>query len=463
MLIKVIFFDLDGTLAESTASLYGVYSEFLSLFDIVGTQNEFDELNGKNIEQIVTLLKKRYGLMENTDELIEKYQDAVSRVYAHTEAAPGAGELLHTLASEGYVLGLVTSASRALAESFVKQQNWEKLFSIYAYGDEVSNTKPHPEIYLKAIILSGEIPEEILVVEDSSHGVTAATAAGLRTIGLAHDDMSEELRTAGADITVAALSAIPEVLSVWRAEQYRVIAVGDISLTVMPPTAEFEEKQSAGEARIETVWNTLSLTRPLFNGTVLNTSTIAYDGEHIKISAHNISYKDFLAERHDPSLKFGIRSIGVSGILLVQDAQKLVYVVFASRKMTVTQWPGRLELVPSGSIDARHVDSFGTVSYKKQILEELAEEVGINEKDVKTATGFALVYDARERVYDICCVVEVSLQKEDLERMFKDSMEYERPVYVLYEDLPQFISKHKEEIVPTSLALLSAYQASLLQ
>lgn len=463
MLVKAIFFDLDGTLAESTASLYGVYSEFLSLFGIVGTGNEFDELNGKNIVQIVALLKKRYELAENTDELIEKYQDAVSRAYVSTRATLGADTLLRSLYSDGYILGLVTSAPRLLAESFVKQQGWERLFSVYACGDEVIHTKPDPEIYLKAIALSGERSEEIIAIEDSENGVRSASLSGIRTIGLAPEGGEQHLLLAGADTTITTLSKVPVLLSLWKEESCRVISTGNVALYIVPADAGFIERQSANTSRIEMVWNTLSRERAIFNGAVLSVSSITQESGLSKVYAHIISYKDFLAERQDPSIKLGIRPIGVIGILIVRDAQDVAYTVFARRTDMVTQYPKYLELVPSGSIDAKRANPDGTVSYESQIAGELEEETGITSANITKVQGFALVYDARDHVYDICCLLELSLPKEEVEKIFRDSAEYEQPSCIPNEELEQFIATHQQEIVPSSLALLSAYRQKLLQ
>lgn len=454
--LRAVLFDLDGTLAESVSSLYGAYAAFLGRFGITGTREEFNELGGSTIGAIVATLKERYALGDSSAVLQEAYHAAVADVYREMNATPGADALLRGLVKEGYALGIVTSAPRALAESFVKRQGWDELFSLYVCGDEATHTKPHPEMYQKAIDLLGEMPEEIAVVEDSAQGVLSAIGAGLRTIGFAHQGTEDELYRAGADTIVSELSEIPGALASWNAEPYRIIAVGDITVTAVPQSAELKKKLSRKSEHIETAWAALSRTRPLFNGAMLNIASVTKTDGHIVIGAHSVSYKDFLAERNDPSLKLGIRPIGVSGLLLVKDAQGLEYAVFASRKASVTQWPGRLELVPSGSIDARHITPSGSVAYEAQIREELSEEVGVEAKNVKTITGFALVYDAQERVYDICCTIELSLRKEDLEKIFTDSVEYEKPLYIPYKDIDAFIALHKEEIVPTSLALLAA-------
>lgn len=462
MVIKAIFFDLDGTLAQSIFLLREMYSDFVSHFGVTGSTEEFNEINGKNFNEIVVLFKERYALSENVAQLEAIYRDAVVTAYGRVSAAAGADMLLRQLAAEGYILGLVTSAPRILAESFIKGQGWETLFSLSMCGDEVAHAKPDPEIYRRALALSGDIPEEVVVIEDSPHGVQAARLAGIRTIGLAQENDAKNLLVAGADATVPMLSQIPPVISLWKNEPYRVVAVGDIVLRVVPPAPEYEQQRARYASRIEKIWNEMSRTRPLHNGTVFAVSGFEDKSGDIGVSGYPVPYKDFLAEHTDQSIHLGIRPVGVSGLLLVQDAQNVRYVVFARRKTTVTQWPGRLELVPSGSIDAEQPKTDGIVSYEMQIVGELMEEAGVSPTDVMSVKGFALVYDPHDRVYDICCRIELSLRKEALGKSFRDSAEYEQPVFVPYRELEQFAVSHEEEIVPTSLALLAA-QRILLQ
>lgn len=456
-MVKTILFDLDGTLIQSLSSLRGVYLEFLSAVGASSSTKEFDDLNGKNLNEIVTILKERYRLPQTIAELRDTYRECVQAVYKKVTATPGADPLLRTLSASGYTLGLVTSAPQALAESVIRQQGWDTLFSLYSYGDQVAHAKPDPEIYLKAVSLSGEIPEDIIAVEDSAHGVRAATLAGIRTIGFSSTKDAQKLLLVGADTTVAALSEILPILSAWKEESYRVVAVGDVVIRVVPVNAEFEIKRVGYASRTDAVWESLSRTRTLFNGSMFSVSSIKREDNRLEVNAYTLSYKDFLAERHDPSIRLGVRPIGVSGMSIVRDAHDTSYVVFARRKASVTQWPGRLELVPSGGIDARRAAADGIISYETQAVEELTEETGVSADKIVSIKGFALVYDTRERVYDICCQIQLSLRKEELEEIFTGSVEYDKPLCVASQDIQKFIATHREEIVPTSLALLSAW------
>lgn len=69
-----IFFDLDGTLADSILAMYQVYSNFLAGFNRTGTKEEFEELNGPSLSEIVSVLKTRHQLAGEKDALVDLYK-----------------------------------------------------------------------------------------------------------------------------------------------------------------------------------------------------------------------------------------------------------------------------------------------------------------------------------------------------------------------------------------------------
>ncbi|EKD42472.1 MAG: NUDIX hydrolase, partial [uncultured bacterium] len=177
--------------------------------------------------------------------------------------------------------------------------------------------------------------------------------------------------------------------------------------------------------------------------------------DKINIVAHFVEYKTFLAEQKQPDLKLGITPIGVSGIIVLKEATNQ-YVFFARRAPHVTEYPGFLELVPSGSLDEGCVDASGIVYYQSQLLREFVEETGLPQEYVKDISGFALVLDTNHHVYDICCEISLEAKKEFILKEFS-SDEYNDPAFVAMNDLDHFIKSNCDSIVPTSLALIEAY------
>jgi HAD superfamily hydrolase (TIGR01509 family) len=210
-----IFFDLDGTLADSIPAMYQVYLDFLSKFDKKGTREEFEELNGPSLTEIVSVLKTRYGLIDDDVFLMNSYKEKIQDAYKNiVKPMNGAGDILAALKNRDYKLLLVTSASQEVAEEFVKHQGWSKYFQDYVFGNEIKKAKPASEIYELALKKTNVSSDSVVIVEDSYNGIKSAKGAGAFVIGLANNQTKKELSKAGADITISRLKEILSILEV---------------------------------------------------------------------------------------------------------------------------------------------------------------------------------------------------------------------------------------------------------
>ena len=81
-----------------------------------------------------------------------------------------------------FPIGLATNAPRAVCHTVLQCLQIETFFSSIQTADDVENTKPHPEIYLKSADNLNVDPQHCLVFEDSPTGVKAAHAAGMQVI-----------------------------------------------------------------------------------------------------------------------------------------------------------------------------------------------------------------------------------------------------------------------------------------
>ena len=101
---------------------------------------------------------------------------------------PGVVNLIHRLKEKGLKLAV---ASSSLKEDIMENMDTFGItdcFDTFVSGSECENGKPDPEIFLRAAKALGKDPEECTVVEDSTAGVAAAKAAGMRCIGYAPED-----------------------------------------------------------------------------------------------------------------------------------------------------------------------------------------------------------------------------------------------------------------------------------
>jgi HAD superfamily hydrolase (TIGR01509 family) len=106
-------------------------------------------------------------------------------ISAHTNLQPisHVERLIRELVEQRVPIAVASSSSPALIEMILTKSNLKSYFSVIVSGEEVSQGKPAPDIFLHAAKELGVSPSVCLVIEDSHHGVKAAKSAGMRCIG----------------------------------------------------------------------------------------------------------------------------------------------------------------------------------------------------------------------------------------------------------------------------------------
>lgn len=181
---KAIFFDLDGTLADSLDVMKMVYRRFLESLGKEPSDAEFARLNGPPLKEIAGILKRTHNLIDEEDQLLSKYQSILDRVYEEVEPAAGALELLQHAKELGLTTAVVTSNGRRRTENWLKRVGLSDNIDDVVTSEDVTKGKPDPEPYLVALKRASLQSTQALAVEDSPSGARAARAAGLYTFAL---------------------------------------------------------------------------------------------------------------------------------------------------------------------------------------------------------------------------------------------------------------------------------------
>ncbi len=180
----------------------------------------------------------------------------------------------------------------------------------------------------------------------------------------------------------------------------------------------------------------------LFDGTILSVSSHSAGA----IACQPLSYRFFWAQRKDSGLQRKLKrtALAVSGFTTMSDK-----VLIGRRNPTVTQYPGRLELIPSGSVDLRFVRDDRSVDYRSCLIEELCQELNSMAK-ISSITPLALALDRAELTMDVC--LKVVLPPFSVIPL--SSQEYSEITLIPQSDLQNFLAKHRCEFVPVSAALI---------
>jgi HAD superfamily hydrolase (TIGR01509 family) len=186
--IRAVAFDLDGLMFDTEALFVRVASEMLADRGKLFTPEIMAAMIGRQWPVSGKAFKEMAGLSESLEELLD---EARSRFYAQMDAAvhptPGLFALLAHLEHRDIPRAVCTSSRREYADRLLKNHGLLDHFAFLLTAEDVTRSKPDPEIYLTAASRFGVEPSAMLVLEDSPAGVAAAHAAGAYVVAIPHD------------------------------------------------------------------------------------------------------------------------------------------------------------------------------------------------------------------------------------------------------------------------------------
>ena len=177
--IKAVIFDMDGVLIDSEpVYLHHQYTHLKPSYPWITLESMYP-LVGISGQEYMPFMAK---LCRRTDDAAFRQEmDAMNagcRVYYPDILRKEVRPLLHELKQMGLQVALASSSSRECIEQVLTQCKIRELFDCIVSGHEFTHSKPDPEIYRFTMDKLGRKPEECLIVEDSTYGVQAGTAAG---------------------------------------------------------------------------------------------------------------------------------------------------------------------------------------------------------------------------------------------------------------------------------------------
>tara|TARA_Y100000590_G_scaffold370254_1_gene431974 strand:- start:647 stop:1306 length:660 start_codon:yes stop_codon:yes gene_type:complete len=182
-MIKNVIFDFDGVIVDSEILIAKSLSNYLLNLNIKFGEREFFKLAGNKTIQIVSKLSDRFGI-EDKDKFYNDIMILSKDLYQNKlETVSGIKNFLKNT-NHKRLIGSNNTKPRIL-EGLKKIELNDYFNSNHIFSfDVVQRPKPDPAIYLSAINNTGININETVIIEDSSIGVQAGVAAGIKVIGL---------------------------------------------------------------------------------------------------------------------------------------------------------------------------------------------------------------------------------------------------------------------------------------
>ena len=177
---------MDGVVVNTEPLSHIANKKFYESLNINVTDDVYATFIGNSDKNIIQKIVDIYGITTDKDLLLEeclKYYCEEFDADPNLELMPGVKELIIDLHANGMVILLASSSSKIKIDRVFTRFGLYSYFSHIISGQDFEFSKPHPAIFLEAVEKSGFTAEECIVIEDSTNGIKAATAAGVYCIG----------------------------------------------------------------------------------------------------------------------------------------------------------------------------------------------------------------------------------------------------------------------------------------
>lgn len=208
-MIRALVFDFDGLILETEGPALDSWAEIYREhgFEVpmdkwhgyLGSDRGFEPVDhlaalvGEGLDKIATQSRRD----ERKNELI-----------AALDVMEGVRDYIADARRLGLKLGIASSSSRAWVIGHLQRLRIHALWDAVLTRDDVTRTKPAPDLYVAAVTALGVSPSQALALEDSPNGIAAAKEAGLRCVAVPNA-LTRDLDVSRADLRLSSLTEMP--------------------------------------------------------------------------------------------------------------------------------------------------------------------------------------------------------------------------------------------------------------
>lgn len=185
-MLKAIIFDMDGVIVNSEPLHRKAYFDMFEEFNLNVSNRLYESFTGKSTSAICKELCEIFDLSISHEKLMLSKRKHFKTIFDNDpefQMIDGALSLIKDYFYNNLTLILASSASMTNINRIFKKFDLDKFFKAKISGADLKESKPNPEIFIKAAKLSGFNKSECVVIEDSTNGITASKSAGIYCIG----------------------------------------------------------------------------------------------------------------------------------------------------------------------------------------------------------------------------------------------------------------------------------------
>ena len=185
-MLKAVLFDMDGVIVDTEPLHRKAYFLMFKDMGIHVTEQMYTSYTGQSTLNICKQLVGHFNLDTDPKKLVAIKRKHFKYLFENDtslQLLDGVLDLIKNYHDNGLTLVLASSASMPNINRIFERFNLDQYFVAKLSGADLKQSKPHPEIFIKAAKASGHPKKNCMVIEDSSNGIKAANGAGIFVVG----------------------------------------------------------------------------------------------------------------------------------------------------------------------------------------------------------------------------------------------------------------------------------------
>ncbi len=212
MALKAVIFDLDGVIVFTDQFHYQAWKKMADEMNIYFDETINNRLRGVSRMDSLEIILERYNgeplSQEKKEELAARKNEnyrALLKTMTPDDVTDEVRETLAEIRKRGYKISLGSSSKNA--KFILERVALPDAFDAISDGNNITKSKPDPEVFLKGAEFLGEKPADCLVVEDAEAGIVAGIAGGMKTAAI-----GDAVGCGKADYTLETFSDLLKIL-----------------------------------------------------------------------------------------------------------------------------------------------------------------------------------------------------------------------------------------------------------
>lgn len=173
---------MDGVIVDTEPLHRKAYFKTFNQLGIHVSEELYTSFTGASTKRVCETLIQKFNLPQTFEEIATIKRAHFKDYFYHDEEfdlISGVRELIQHYYENGITLILASSATMTTINMVFEKFELEKYFSGKISGADLKESKPHPEIFIKAAGMANEPIENCMVIEDSTNGILAAHRANI--------------------------------------------------------------------------------------------------------------------------------------------------------------------------------------------------------------------------------------------------------------------------------------------